>query len=252
MTQRPLSDSLFQSIKKQQKKNKIVQLFKTIGGVAAAILLLLGINYFMSPNIVTVATAYGEQQEIILPDGSTVLLDAKSTLTYDKSDWAENKEVKLNGNAYFKVQKSDHFTVSTKNGKIIALGTKFTVNSIDDYLNVKCFEGKIKVITNHENILMPFEVLQKIANNTQKSVIKYKNPSWLSGESKFQSTPLKYVLKTIENQYDIVFIKKNIDENKLFTGSFNHHNLDLTLKVVLKASGIKVKKKDAHTYVLTE
>jgi len=252
MTRKPLPENLYKNIQKARKSSKTFQMFKMIGAVAATILLLLGVNHFISPNMVSVSTAYGEQQEIILPDGSTVLLDAKSTLRYNKDKWSAKKEVNLDGNAYFSVKKGSDFTVSTQNGKIVALGTKFTVNSIDDYLNVKCFEGKIKVITDIESVLVPYETFQKIGKHTEKSVVKYHQPLWLSGEIRFRSTPLKYVLTAIEKQYGIHFIKKNIDDNKLFSGSFKHDNLALTLKVVLNASNIKVKKKDAHTYVLTK
>ncbi len=252
MTQKPLSNNTFKNIEKATKRTKFIKIYQTIAGVAAVLLILLSLNHFFSPTIIETTTAYGEQQEITLPDGSTIQLDAQSTLTYQKDNWDKNRAVQLTGNAYFDIQKGSTFTVKTQNGQVTVLGTKFTVNSFDDYFNVKCFEGKVKVITDSESVLMPLETIQKIGHNTQKLTINYHQPLWLKGESRFKSTPLKYVLTAIENQYGIHFIKQNIDENMLFTGSFNHHNLDLTLKVVLKASNIKIKKKNAHTYVLTK
>ena len=249
-TQAPLRKEIFENIKTMQKQQRKAKLFKMITAVAAAVLVLFSINYFISPKTFVVETAYGEQQQINLPDGSKVVLGAQSSLSYNKADWENNKIVKLEGNAYFEVKNAGKFTVNTANGKINVLGTKFTINSIDDYLNVKCFEGKVNVVAQQEIVLKPLESLQKIGNNIQKTSVDYQKPLWLSGESRFKSTPLKYVLKTIEKQYGISFIKENIDDNKLFTGSFNHHNLALTLKVVLGASNIKVVKKDAHTYVL--
>ena len=249
-TQLPLRKDIFKNIKTKQKQQRKAKLYKIITGVAAAVLLLFSINYFISPKTFVVETAYGEQQEINLPDGSKVVLDAQSSLSYDKAGWENNRTIELEGNAYFEVKNTGNFTVNTRNGKVNVLGTKFTINTIDDYLNVKCFEGKVNVIFQQEIVLKSFESLQIIGNKIQKTNIDYKKPLWLSGESRFISTPLKYVLKTIEKQYGISFIKENIDDNKLFTGSFNHHNLPLTLKVVLGASNIKVVKKNVHTYVL--
>ena len=252
MTQKPLSSDLYKNIEKAQKKSKLINLYRTVVAVAAAIVLLLSVNYFMSPKNFEATTAYGEYQKITLPDGSIVHLGAKSELSYNKSEWKKHRNIQLQGKAYFEVKKGGSFNVTTPNGQIKVVGTKFSVNSFADYFNVKCFEGKVKVITNKEMVLKPYEVFQKTGNFNQQSVIKYNKPLWLSGESRFQSTPLKYVLIAIEKQYGIHFIKKNINDNKLFTGSFRHDNLDLTLKIVLNASNIKIKKKDVHTYVLTK
>lgn len=79
-----------------------------------------------------------------LPDGSIVLLNHNSTITYNEK--FEIRRVHLDGEAYFKVVSSNKpFIVTTKLGEISVLGTKFNVNSTDDKLEVEVESGKVKL-----------------------------------------------------------------------------------------------------------
>jgi transmembrane sensor len=73
----------------------------------------------------------GSKSNIILPDGSTVLLNAGSKLVYDFSYGKSIREVALEGEAYFKVAKNKGkpFVVQTAKASIKALGTEFNVKS---------------------------------------------------------------------------------------------------------------------------
>ena len=55
-----------------------------------------------------------QKQEISLPDNSQVSLNALSSVTYNESSWDENRELTLNGEAFFKVEKGSTFEVKTK------------------------------------------------------------------------------------------------------------------------------------------
>ncbi|HKG04958.1 MAG TPA: FecR domain-containing protein [Pedobacter sp.] len=75
------------------------------------------------------ATKGGERKKIILPDGSIVLLNAKSSLSVDECFNEKKREVKLVGEAYFDVvhQKDKPFQVHTSDFDINVLGTSFNV-----------------------------------------------------------------------------------------------------------------------------
>ena len=256
MTQQPLRADAYGKIKKEvqakQKRFKIHNVYKMVGAAAAVILLVFGLNKYLSPNTFVVETAIGEQKEILLPDGTEVQLDANTTLQYNKDTWKKHRQIQLEGNAYFKVKKGATFTVNTKNGQVVVLGTKFSVSTMLDYLAVQCFEGKVQVLTDNHFVLKPQQMVQIIGNRIAKQKNNNDKPQWLKGTSRFKATPLKYVIKTIENQYNVHFVNKGIDESMLFTGSFTHHNLPLTLRVVFEASNIKLRQKGKNTYVLTK
>ncbi len=251
----PLEDSyakLEQKIK-VKKSTKVKQLYtKWAFSIAASLLLLFGINSFFNQQDVFNVTNFGEQKTIALLDGSEVILNANSKLNYSKKKWENKRIVFLQGEAFFKVKKGKTFIVKTKNGSVEVLGTEFNVKSFSDYFEVTCYSGKVKVVQNeNKKILLPNQNYIKINESSVKnSVVKTKKPDWLLGESTFNSVPIRYVLHELENQFQIKFIKNNIDQNILFTGSFPNNNKKVALKTVFDALEIKYKLKNDNTIEL--
>ena len=98
-----------------------------------------------------------------------------------------------------------------------------------------CYEGKVRVETNkNEAELNPGKGFREISGQSTSLMESQTAPSWLNQESSFKDIPLKYVLTSLENQYDIRF-KGNIDKQLTFTGSFPNDDIELALKVVLGA-----------------
>ena len=225
-----------------KKKKKTQQLYKQIALSAAAVVtVLLMLNLFVSTNKFSYSTEYAEHKSINLPDGSEVILNAKSQLTFNKKTWNNNRELYLNGEAYFKVKTGNTFTVKTDNGSVLVLGTQFNVNAYNEDFKVNCYEGEVKVISNNNTtVLKPQQSVLKIKGNIQenKNFKGYKQPTWISGESTFRSVPLNYAITALENQYNVKINKGLIDDSKIFTGSFTHSNLNLALATVFKTMQI--------------
>jgi len=236
------------TVKPQETKRKIIPLFtKTAIAVAASIVLFFSINTFLVNNEVLFETNYGEHKTVALLDGSEVILNAKSTLTYNKKDWQSRREVYLKGEAFFKVQKGSTFTVTTKNGSVTVLGTQFNVNSQNKFFEVICYQGKVSVISNNkEFILTPNKMVQNVNGNLKEETLALNNlkPSWILGESSFRSVPLKEVITALENQFHIIIEAKNIDTNIVFTGTFDNTNLAVALASVFKTVQINYTIKD--------
>ena len=79
-------------------------------GAAAAILVLLSVLFFNNGDTI-VSTNIGDQLSVVLPDGSEVVLNAKSTVSYDEGNWETNRQITLEGEAYFKVKKGIPFSL---------------------------------------------------------------------------------------------------------------------------------------------
>lgn len=107
--------------------------------IAAAIVVMVGVAVIFKNNpkdaipkvslITHFSTEGGEKKKITLPDGSVVLLNAKSVLTVDKNFNDKNREVNLVGEAFFDVKhnKNKPFKVHTEDFDINVLGTSFNV-----------------------------------------------------------------------------------------------------------------------------
>ena len=101
-------------------------------------------------------TAYGETKQLTLPDGTRVILNANSNLSY-ANDWASGevsrtRSVRLAGEAFFKVTKRQtptgspvKFVVNSRDLQIAVLGTEFNVNQRGQAVSVMLNEGKVQI-----------------------------------------------------------------------------------------------------------
>ncbi len=234
------------SVKNITEKPKVIQLkpFRKFLRVAAVIaFLLVGSYFYVNTLDKNVATEYAQNKEVVLPDNSEIVLNAESRVSFNEKKWDEKRNISLQGEAYFKVAKGKRFTVSTSQGEVAVLGTQFNVENRGDYFEVTCFEGLVSVTFNGKEIKLPAGNSFLAMNGTiiAKETTKEISPAWLNNESSFKSIPLKYVLDEFQRQHNITVETKNIDLNKLFTGTFSNTNTDLALQSISVPSQIKFK-----------
>ncbi|WP_178987652.1 FecR family protein [Winogradskyella schleiferi] len=230
------TDKTYETLKPNLKSEKTNsnQWLRPLLRIAAILAIGFSIYYYTTSLDTEVGTLIAQQTTIELPDNSTVDLNANSTLTFNDHNWSDNREVKLKGEAFFKVAKGQKFDVITADGIVSVLGTQFNVKQRDAYFQVTCYEGLVGVTYNDNTVkLKPghtFQIIDgKLLANEKENAAQ---PNWLRGESSFNSVPLNYVIAEFENQYDFNINTDNIDTSRLFTGSFTHNNLDLALKSV--------------------
>ncbi|OSY88565.1 hypothetical protein WH52_07415 [Tenacibaculum holothuriorum] len=237
----------------EEKKGKVKPLFtRWMYGAAASVVILLGLVYYLTLSTVY-ETGFGEQLAFKLPDASEVILNSKSSVSFNEKLWKKSRSINLVGEAYFKVKKGSKFVVTTKEGFVTVLGTQFNVNTKKNFIEVKCFEGKVKVKSvNDEAILTQGKAFRQIEKTSEKWSFKEQQPSWKLGETNFTSTPLKYVIKALENQFDIKFNTSRIDLNQRYTGSFTHENLNIALQTVFAPMKIEATFVDEKTVLLVK
>ena len=250
------ASSLFHKIQTEKSikaNSKVVKLVPNWAyGVAASIVIALGVFYAINVKS-NFETQFSEQLAILLPDQSKVELNSNSVLHFKKFNWDSNRVVKLNGEAFFDVEKGKKFRVITNEGEIEVLGTEFNVVSRDDYFEVQCHEGKVKVVnidTSLETILTKGNAVRFVDSTKEEWVFTKLKPDWLSGESTFKNAPLTQVIIALENQYQVVFDTSKIDTDKRFTGGFSHTDLKLALKTVFKPMYISYYSEDSNIIIL--
>ena len=208
--------------------------------IAAVFVLGLGVYTFFANQDTKINTLAGQKVNIELPDQTKVQLNALSEVIYNKKDWDNNREVHLEGEAYFKVAKGKKFDVLTPLGVVTVLGTEFNVKQRKGYFEVICYEGLVSVSYQQNTYRLPpgkgIELLSKKINeiNTVDT-----NPSWIENKSIFKSKPYYLVLGELERQYDVVISSKNIDQHLLFTGNFVHSDIQMALESITIPMGLK-------------
>ncbi|WP_341216601.1 FecR family protein [uncultured Wocania sp.] len=216
----------------KSSKKQTTHWVKPLMRVAAILAICFSLYYYTTTLDTTITTQYAQKTTIELPDASSVSLNAKSLLVFNKKGWKQEREVELNGEAFFKVAKGSSFNVITKSGTVTVYGTQFNVKQRDNYFEVICYEGLVGVTHNsQETKLKPGDRFLIIDG---KLIAKEKEnrttPSWLNNESQFKSLPFKEVIAEFERQYHVTFDVTNVDTNQLVTVGFPHDSLEIAIK----------------------
>jgi transmembrane sensor len=203
-----------------------------------------------------IKTPFGKTQEVTLPDGSTVLLNANSQLRFSKK-WSktETRMVWLTGEAEFLVKHYDlpqgaaqKFIVHTEGVNVEVIGTRFNLMSRGEKCKLALYEGKVELLlTKHpeqESItITPNEVVQVdngavVRISEIKKVAVYK--AWTKAHFEFDDTPLSEVALLVENTYGIKFVfKENALKTKRLTASIPDDDVAILVKIIANIFNIK-------------
>ncbi len=201
----------------------------------------------------TVSTEHGGFKTVILPDGSTIVLNANSSISYPKEFTDSLRKVTLIGEAFFDIKRNINkpFIVEAENLKIKVLGTSFNVKSYpkDEKIETTLVTGKVEVhkqnIEQNPIVLEPSEraVFDKKKSNIKvDKVDSNRIVAWQDGKLIFDNTPLKQVVLDLNRKYDVEFV---IQSDSLlqykYTGEFDNLELEEVLELLKISSPINYK-----------
>lgn len=189
----------------------------------------------------TIIVPRGKFFELVLSDGTFVLLSPSSELTYPMQfDASATREVTLRGEAYFEVTKSSNrFVVNTTHMKLQVYGTTFNVLSRDDLPDeAVLLEGVVGITPTNsfkekEMILQPGDkssvgqagVISIASSDLAEFVAKRE------GYILFNGKTIKEIIRTLELYYDVDFIMGNtVLDNKEYVFSMKR---DISLRDAL-------------------
>ncbi len=206
---------------------KVLYLISTIAACLSLVLLWI----WLSPQIVNVSTARGEHLVYTLPDSSVIRINSDTEIRFQKRKWATNRQLKLEGEAFFEVEKGAKFIVKTDVGTIEVLGTSFNVYSRQRAFQVACLTGQVKVTVEPEKksvILDPGETID-LRNGTliEKRLLEdLEKDSWIQGNYRFKGIPYQQVIEELERQYDVQIQLEAALRDTLYTGFFRGDDLE--------------------------
>jgi transmembrane sensor len=185
---------------------------------------------------------FSGKQFFHLPDGSTVLLNEGSELSYAASFGDKSREVTLTGEAYFDVQHDDSRPFKVHTGKVTTtvLGTAFNVKAYPKQeIQITVTRGKVKV-GDDQRTYGTITPDQQIAVNTTtydfvQSDIKEKSATaWKSKYMILDDVSMDVAAALIAEKYNAKVIFGNDDLKKCrITATFlNGEDLDQMLIVV--------------------
>jgi transmembrane sensor len=206
--------------------------------IAASLSLVALAAYFLYHQYdVEVFTKRGEHKLVTLPDHSTVMLNAASSLSYNNLMFSLARNVTFDGEGFFTITKGNRFTAISKRATIEVLGTQFNLMSTVDRYEVACTEGKVRISNNEKTsklilVAGQYTVLHN-ARFDKPAKVKDEKISWKNGEFYFENTALPEVLKTLSLQYDIsIQLEIANPSARHYTGYFTKNNLKEALELI--------------------
>ncbi|MCX6335885.1 MAG: FecR domain-containing protein, partial [Bacteroidetes bacterium] len=160
----------------------------------------------------TLTTQKGEQYAITLNDGTEVFLDASSSIRFPVVFSGLEREVAINGRAYFHVasDKTKPFFVVKGDKKVRVYGTQFNVSAYDNESSMKVtlIQGSVKVINgNTEGMLLPSQQAVLSKNSTAISIVDNVDLeqciAWKNGVIAIHHAEVNEILMEMERWYDI-------------------------------------------------
>ncbi|MBJ6368920.1 FecR family protein [Snuella sedimenti] len=196
----------------------------------------------------TLTVPYGKRFKIMLSDGTNVNLNAGTSLKYPvKFIKGENRQVFLDGEAYFDVAKdANHpFVVNANAIDVRVLGTQFNVSSYpeDETISTVLVEGAVSV----HNKKVPYkpETATYLKPGFKAAWDKKYNSisidkadvemhtAWISGKIIFRHIPFDDIVRKLERHYNVVIKNNNKDLGKDFiTATFDIETIEQVFKYI--------------------
>ena len=225
------------------------------------VIVLVGAFFFFSKekrNVITdtiVHTQIGEKR-MVLPDGSLVVLNSNSKLTYDSLNFARgNRNVTFEGEGYFDIHHdtAHPFLIHISSGIVKVLGTAFNINSYkkDKEAVITLLRGKISFQKSGNNALSPVILkpnqkllIQKEDSATAANQLKIINlqdielagkhyirdTTWLQDKVLLKNDRLGDILPILEHKYNVVFrVEDNSLNDYVFSGELGNNSLEQIL-----------------------
>ncbi len=195
----------------------------------------------------TLSVPRGGEYTLVLPDGTTVILNADSKLVYPNRFTGAERNVELTGEAYFKVVKdpSKPFIVRTGNISIRVLGTSFNVRAYEgESVQTTLVEGSVLITTDSEHIkIRPGEQLVIKSDTLSIRQIDVKTVFLGNRDNRFvfDDEPLADVMRKLERWYDFEFVVADESLHHIrFTGNLpKYQNLSKALHMLELTTCVK-------------
>ena len=178
--------------------------------------------------------------QLTLPDGSKVTLGYNTTLTLAKDFNQNDRQLELNGEAFFEVAKNAQkpFVVQSKHLRTQALGTAFLVEAYEHQTGVKVWltEGKVKVSdTKATTTLTSGQKASTLLEGqiSKDNFDKNEVTDWKSEKLLFDKTSFDKVLVQLSVHYGVQFKVSKMPASPLsFTGDLSNQSLEESLEII--------------------
>lgn len=255
---------------RMQRRNKGRKtVFTVVAALGALVSLTLGVGVGvhlasdMTEGIAwsEVCVKKGAQQELLLPDGSKVILAPGSRLLYPERFAGKERHVYMDGEILFDVVTDQDcpFKVSANSTEISVSGTIFNVKAyhLDEAQTISLMEGSIEVSSalSASSVKMTqgsaLSVDIRTGDMQMFDLPESKYPAWYKGEYNAYNEPLSRIALDLERIFDvdIVFRNKSLENQVFYLSIVDASSIDNILTALSRSGKVKVRKEDNIIYL---
>ena len=254
-----------------EKQVRTKSLFRTpVLKYAAVFVLLLAalgiatyrLNQESPVAMITKTTPLGQKSRVVLTDGTTVRLNAGSSLIFPEEFTNNTREVTLTGEAFFEVIKNPDMPFIVRSGDLITtvLGTSFNIQAYPEQASiaVTVATGKVKVASFLDtSAVVLTKAEQAIYNTTDNSLQKKKVDlesflAWKDGKILFDEITFSEAALMLERWFNVTITFENKAlRNCLIRSKYNNENLANILESLKFIQGIDYRFADENTIIIS-
>lgn len=194
----------------------------------------------------------GGEYNLVLGDGTVVYINSESCLEFPVKFTGKNREVRLHGEAYFKVTKSQEhpFIVKTDKMDILVTGTEFNVKA---YQNEKLVQatlvsGQVRVAVGEDRSQTRVLIPSQQAEFGQDGQLQVRDVdvnsfiAWKNGQFIFKNDRLEDIMTVLARWYDFeVFYLNDSVRDLVFAGKLNRlEAIDPILEIMESTGKINI------------
>jgi len=234
--------------------------------IAATLLLVIAsgftINYFIFRSTDVKFQTSDTTQSFTLPDGSTIILNKHTELSYTSSFGETKRIVTLKGEAFFEIERDTQkpFVINIGNAEVVVLGTSFNVQGYDDRkeIEVTVQSGLVKFSVAEVNKVVKLEAGQRgIYSKASKDLksddsIDLNFMAWNTRKLVFTENDLRTVVETLNRTYQVnITLPANIPASCVVTVTFDHQSLESVLNVLKTTLNLEYKMNGNQVEILS-
>lgn len=208
---------------------------------------------FLASRGIEIKAGDGDKSRVVLPDGTKVILNARSSIEYRSDFGVKDRRVTLCGQGYFDVVKDSEreFTVSAQGMDVIVHGTKFNVYAYpdNDLKEVSLIEGSISLRYGDSEVkLAPNEKVCIRSGSGRINLFRTDNAietSWIEDNIVFINRPLYQVIDVLQRHFGVTIeCSSDINLADRYTGSFDEHRIEDILDILKMHYGFSYECRD--------
>lgn len=237
--------------RRSQRRGKSAWTWAYSFAAILTVLIVSGLLIFMDTRPVLeyeVLAERGQKSTVILPDGSKVWLNSASKICYSSDFNKKNRDIILEGEAYFEVAKNKKipFVVKASGLEVTAVGTQFNVRNYleESTVSATLVEGRVLACSKEQSAYLDYgqeAVLERssgVMSTAMASDLQHLVP-WRSSEILLSDESLEQLAKGLSRMYNVDVLFKSEDiKAYTYTGLIRNNSLNNVLELVSNTSPV--------------